>query len=271
MTARPPDTAGGGEPDDVVRIANALDALADDLPHYTAGDMVELANILARGRPEDTSCEEWGRRLLPAALRILAEDVARAVSGGRDPDPAVERAALDVVERMESHEEGGCCRLDARDRTAIKRLRAAIGREPHRTGGNVTELWEFLVPTVRSNGKPYHTRYHRLWDAKVRAITGGLTIMGVAKGSWISPDGTLFSERMIPVRIACTKEQAELIGRLTLEHYPDQEAVMGFRISDHCGMWWREEHYGYESCWKGKDGLHCRKPKGHEGDDHAYF
>jgi hypothetical protein len=48
------------------------------------------------------------------------------------------------------------------------------------------ELWEVLVPTETGDGrggkKPIHTRYHKVWDAKVRAITGGLTVLTPAKG-----------------------------------------------------------------------------------------
>jgi hypothetical protein len=93
------------------------------------------------------------------------------------------------------------------------------------------ELWEILVPTVHPNGRPIRVRFHRVWDARVRALTGGLTILPVAKGQWIAPDGELFAERMIPVRIACTRAQMEAIVDLTLEYY-QQQAVLAFRISD---------------------------------------
>lgn len=94
-----------------------------------------------------------------------------------------------------------------------------------------TELWEILVPTVSNEGKPYRTRYHRVWDAKVREITGGLTILKPAVGQWVSPDGELFRERMIPVRIACTRDQIEQIIDHTLKYY-DQLAVMAVKISE---------------------------------------
>lgn len=93
------------------------------------------------------------------------------------------------------------------------------------------DLWEILVPTISNEGKPYRTRYHRVWDAKVRAITGGLTIMAPAKGQWKSLDGDLYIERMIPVRIACTREQIEEIIDITMKYY-DQLAVMAYRVSD---------------------------------------
>lgn len=93
------------------------------------------------------------------------------------------------------------------------------------------ELWEILVPTQSNDQKPFKTRYHRVWDSKVYKITGGLTIHMPTKGKWVSPSGTLFSERMIPVRIACTREQIEQIIQLTLKYYK-QEAVMAYKISD---------------------------------------
>ena len=71
-----------------------------------------------------------------------------------------------------------------------------------------SELWEILVPTQYPSGKPIRTRFHRVWDEKVRAITGGLTILAVAKGTWTSPDGEVFRERMIPVRIACQEDRS---------------------------------------------------------------
>lgn len=94
------------------------------------------------------------------------------------------------------------------------------------------QLWEILVPTVsRTTGRPYRTRYHRVWDAKVRAIANGLTIFTPARGQWVAADGTLFNERMIPVRIACTAAQMRMIASLTLRYY-DQLAVAYYRVSD---------------------------------------
>lgn len=93
------------------------------------------------------------------------------------------------------------------------------------------KLYEILVPTVKNSGKPIRTRQHRVWDEKVRKITGGLTVMMPAKGQWVSPDGVLFAERMIPVRIMCTAEQIGKIADLTAAFY-EQEAVMFYKISD---------------------------------------
>lgn len=91
-------------------------------------------------------------------------------------------------------------------------------------------LYEILVPTQSNEGKPFRTRFHRVWDKKVYDITGGLTILPVAKGKWIN-GGDLFAERMIPVRIACTREQIEKIVDMTLVYY-DQIAVIAYLISN---------------------------------------
>jgi hypothetical protein len=92
-------------------------------------------------------------------------------------------------------------------------------------------FWEILVPTQTNDGKGIRTRYHRVWDNKVRAITGGLSIIQPIKGQWVSGEGQLFSERMIPVRLACTAEQMELIADITAEYYK-QKAIIYYLISD---------------------------------------
>lgn len=65
----------------------------------------------------------------------------------------------------------------------------------------------------------------------MRNITGGLTIFHPVKGQWIAKCGTLFNERMIPVRIACDEQEMEDIANLTMKYY-DQLAVMYYRVSD---------------------------------------
>lgn len=93
------------------------------------------------------------------------------------------------------------------------------------------QMWEILVPTVRRDGRPIKARFHRVWDKKVYEITGGLTILTPSKGKWICPEGELFEERMIPVRIACTREQIDTIVDMTIEYY-EQKAVLAYKISE---------------------------------------
>lgn len=92
-------------------------------------------------------------------------------------------------------------------------------------------LWEILVPTVRNDGRPIRTRFHRVWDKRVRVITGGLTVTPPVRGQWISADYKLFEERMIPVRIMCTTDEMCKIVKMTLEYY-EQHAVMYYRLSE---------------------------------------
>lgn len=91
-------------------------------------------------------------------------------------------------------------------------------------------LWEILIPTIRNNGKPIKTRFHRIWDKKVREISGGLTVMPVAKGQWIFQE-KIFSERMIPVRLIATRSEIEQVVQLSLKYY-EQLAILAYKISD---------------------------------------
>ena len=80
------------------------------------------------------------------------------------------------------------------------------------------------------NDKPIRTRYHRIWEAKVREITKGLTILTPVKGQWLSPTGELFVERMIPVRLACSREDINRIAALSAVFY-NQQAIMFYLVS----------------------------------------
>jgi hypothetical protein len=91
-------------------------------------------------------------------------------------------------------------------------------------------LWEVLVPATWEE-EEIPLKYHHLWDEGVRTISGGLSILKTAKGHWVSPDGNLFIETMIPVRIFCSRTQIDQIADLTAIHY-DQEAVMFYRVSN---------------------------------------
>ena len=89
-------------------------------------------------------------------------------------------------------------------------------------------LWEILVPTIHPGGRPIRTKYHKVWDNKIREISKGLTVLNPAKGHWVSPDGELFVERMIPVRILATNEEMDKIVDITLKYY-NQKAVLAYK------------------------------------------
>lgn len=98
-------------------------------------------------------------------------------------------------------------------------------------------LWEILVPTVRrADDKPIRTKFHRVWDAKVREISGGLTVMTPAKGQWVCPvSNELFVERMIPVRFLATEAQKDEVVDMTAVYY-DQLAVLCYAIANKVTM-----------------------------------
>lgn len=91
-------------------------------------------------------------------------------------------------------------------------------------------LWQILVPTVRNDGRPFRLRYHRVWDARVVAISGGMTVTPPVKGTWVSPTEQVFEERNIPVQIMCTEVQIMEIARMSKIYY-EQEAIMVHLIS----------------------------------------
>lgn len=92
------------------------------------------------------------------------------------------------------------------------------------------ELWEILIPTT-IEGISLTVGYHMDWDSKVRKITKGLTILNTVSGQWEPYEDDIYEERMIPVRIACTKEQLEEILSFTIKYYKQKE-IFAYRISD---------------------------------------
>ena len=94
------------------------------------------------------------------------------------------------------------------------------------------KIWEILVPTVTNEGKPIRVKQHKHWDKRVRELLGGLTIMQPnIKGEWVSPQGEIFTERMIPVRVCCDEKQISNIAQFTKTFY-EQEVVMYYCISN---------------------------------------
>lgn len=90
------------------------------------------------------------------------------------------------------------------------------------------KLWEILVPVTNKNVRI--KKLHRKWDAKVSEIAGGLTLFKPKKGRWLS-GSKLFKEKMIPVRIAATKNEMTQIVKFTAKNYK-QKAVMYYLVSE---------------------------------------
>jgi len=98
------------------------------------------------------------------------------------------------------------------------------------------QLWEILVPTQKNPGhghkNPYFTlKHHRIFDAYVHSLSGGITILSPAKGQWISLDGKLYAEKMIPCRIIADEDQMEQISNFVARHY-NQLAVFFYLVSN---------------------------------------
>jgi hypothetical protein len=87
------------------------------------------------------------------------------------------------------------------------------------------QMYEILVP-ASSKEQKFTIEHHRAWDAFVTNITGGLTISRCTKGTWFDREsGEVIKDRMIPVKIACTRKQIKEIMNFTLEHYAQIEVI----------------------------------------------
>lgn len=92
-------------------------------------------------------------------------------------------------------------------------------------------LWEILVPTTyQDTGKPVSTRHHKEWDKYILRFSSGMTILRPAMGVWLH-DERRYDDRMIPVRLTCSRSEIEKIAMFTKKHYR-QLAVMAYKISE---------------------------------------
>lgn len=91
-------------------------------------------------------------------------------------------------------------------------------------------MWEIFVP-ASSDDNEFTYDHHKQFDEYVKQKAGGITILRGAKGEWISPEGKLFKDRIIPCRICCS--QCDILGimKFALKHYR-QKAIMAYKISD---------------------------------------
>lgn len=90
-------------------------------------------------------------------------------------------------------------------------------------------MWEILVP-ASGRAEKFSYEHHKKWDEFVSQFSNGITVLRGAKGEWKAPDGTVFRDRMIPVRIICSEEEIRKIVHFTIEHYK-QEAVLAYELS----------------------------------------
>jgi len=91
-------------------------------------------------------------------------------------------------------------------------------------------MWEIFVP-ASNNDMEFSYEHHKMFDEFVKQKAGGITILRGAKGEWISPEGDLYKDRIIPCRICCTRDDMDCIMRFALNHY-NQKAIMAYKLSD---------------------------------------
>lgn len=101
--------------------------------------------------------------------------------------------------------------------------------EIHADAPDEKRMWMLFVPTVRNDGRPIRLRFHKVWDEKVKEITGGLTINPPTKGIWVSEEGDEYHERMIPVSIMATRDEIARICEFTKSYY-DQIEVLAYEV-----------------------------------------
>lgn len=93
-------------------------------------------------------------------------------------------------------------------------------------------LWEILVPLVKPNSSVRFSKsHHEKWYALVRSITGGLTVFAPVYGQWLSPEGNIVKEVLVPIRISCTFGDINKVSDLVASHY-NQTAVMFYKLTD---------------------------------------
>ena len=90
--------------------------------------------------------------------------------------------------------------------------------------------WEIYVPALDNDGGVWAIAHHLAWDRHIVALVGGLTLVKHVQGRWRDAT-TEVKEKMIPVRIICTRPQMVDIFAFTKKHY-QQQAVMAYVISD---------------------------------------
>ncbi len=107
----------------------------------------------------------------------------------------------------------------------------AIHLDPKEEEEAPDKMWEIFVP-ASSNDQEFTYDHHKKWDDYVKSLAGGLTIMKTAKGEWIdSSTDKVYKDRIIPVRIKCSKKNIKKIIEFTITHY-NQEAVLAYKVSD---------------------------------------
>lgn len=93
-------------------------------------------------------------------------------------------------------------------------------------------LYEFLLPVRSNDGSEIPDRIYKGLLGRILALAGGYTLPGKALGGWINGQGSTQVENMLPLRVACTPDQAQEIVAMIADTFPDQESLMSYVLSD---------------------------------------
>ena len=103
------------------------------------------------------------------------------------------------------------------------------------------KLYEILIPIINNRGERFSAEHHKKWNNKALKIAGKFIIMKVIKEEWINLFGKEFyKNKMIPIRISCTKNQIEKIIQITIKHY-NQEVILAYIISEKALLRYQKE------------------------------
>jgi len=96
-------------------------------------------------------------------------------------------------------------------------------------------LYEILIPVVANDGQTFCAEHNECWRKMVRGLCNGLTVFQQVSGEWVSPNGQLFAEQMVPVRVLATANDIKRISDYSAKHY-QQEAIMFHKVTDHVSI-----------------------------------
>lgn len=92
---------------------------------------------------------------------------------------------------------------------------------------NTETTFDVILKTCENNfdrGWIFTTKHHRIFYKFILNLSKGYSVLNELEGVWQNEKGTIYQEKMIPVRIACTDEQIKEIAEFAKAHY-EQEAI----------------------------------------------
>lgn len=91
----------------------------------------------------------------------------------------------------------------------------------HREGEASLKLFEIQVPLKSNLGKEYSKQIYRFEEYLLKH-TGGFNQRPWVTGQWMSANGQVYKDMMLPYHIACDEKVMKLILRKAFELFPDQ-------------------------------------------------